>query len=611
VKNDLQPWPALPLATVILLAGSFVYVWLRVEPLLEYHRHGPFLYRHQAFFETFLRYPGGLANYAGVALAQANHVSWLGAVTFLLMECALLWTAFCCLARTSGRSPGFSVLVPIFVLLLLRNHYGYPIPAMGIGLLLALGASTAYVSRAWQRPWVATTVSAVISSLLFFLAGIWSAVVFAVLCALFLLFQMRHRRAGLVSLLLAFTGPLLVLGTRHVEPIRLVNPWPEGGDWRLATALYASVPVLAVALLLSIRFGSDLASRPERVDAGASVTVPRRFRWLAGAFLGQPVPMLLFVLGWAVIWMTFDRRQKILAEMDYHAAAGEYESVVDAARQADALTHPAKVRLQWALYHTGRLGDDLFSFLNAIQDAPTEGTGEDWRAQSQPLLELGLVNDAEHMAHEALEIEGDRPDILRLLARINLLKNRPQAAQVFLNVLSLIPFQGERAQESWPMLDAPTGRMERSGLAGAGPTLAADVTHESVGPMLEVIAAANPTNRMAFEYVMAHYLVELDLKKLVEHLPLLENFDYPHIPRSYEEALLLYQQITGAPVELKGHTVRPETSQRFRHFRESVWQSQRKAAGLAVVAAHFGDTYWCYYYARKNQRTSKGLAAAP
>ncbi len=145
VETLLRPWPAFPVGVIVLLVGSFLYVWLRVEPRWEYHSCGPYFCRQRAFLEPFLSRPGGLANYAGVFLAQLNYLNYLGALVFVLTEGMVLLTAIFCLARIGGRAPGLVALVPLFVLLLLRNRYGCPVPAMSVGLLLALAASAAHV----------------------------------------------------------------------------------------------------------------------------------------------------------------------------------------------------------------------------------------------------------------------------------------------------------------------------------------------------------------------------------------------------------------------------------------------------------------------------------
>jgi hypothetical protein len=322
------------------------------------------------------------------------------------------------------------------------------------------------------------------------------------------------------------------------------------------------------------------------------------------------VVLLAFLLGSAAVWLTFDRRQKLLAEMDYATSYGQYEAVLAAAKEIKALNDPAKIRLQLALYHTGRLAEELFSFHSLVEEAPSGGIGEACRAQSQPLFELGLVNDAEHMACEALVMEGDRPDLLRLLARVHLAKHQPQAAQVFLNVLSLIPFQGERADDAWPTVAAGMLAPERAFLARMHtPGLTNDVLHEGLqlGRLLDVLLASNPTNQMAFEYAMASYLQNLDLKKVVAHLELLDNFNYARIPRPYEEAVLLYRQLAQVQVELKGRAIRPETIERFRQFQEAGRQ-----ANAGAVAANFRDTYWHYYFTlRGRERPAEVQTAAP
>jgi len=427
--------------------------------------------------------------------------------------------------------------------------------------------------------------------------------------------QMRNWPAGLGCLVLALAAPLAVIGAGNLGITRLFNPWPEGVDWVLAAALYASVPVAGAALALLPRPAANSPVNPQPVSGNCAAPVHKPGRRFQSAPRGQAVVVLALVLGWAAVWLAFDRRQKLLAEIDYDASCGQYEAVLAAARQVKALNHPAMIRLQLALYHTGRLAEELFSFHNMMDDEPMEAVGEDWRAQSQPLFELGLVNDAEHMAHDALEMEGDRPDLLRLLARINVLKNRPRAAQVFLNVLSLIPFQGERASDAWPTMEPQMSTAERSFLDRMRTReLTKEAPHEGLpaGPLLEVLLASNPTNQMAFEYLMADCLMGLDLKKAVQRLRLLDNFNYARIPRPYEEALLLYQQVAGVRVQLKGRTIRPEAAQRFRQFREAVGRLEGGAEGRAALVASFGDTYWYFYYAARSRKLAEeGQTSAP
>jgi hypothetical protein len=598
----LQPWPAFPVAGVAFLAASFLYVWLRVEPALDYHAYGPFFYCRTEFFESCLGVPGGLLVYVGTFLAQLNHLSWLGALVFMFIQAIALLLSFAWLASVGVKSPGLGALVVPFGLLLLRNRYGCPVSAISIGLLLALVAGVGCLCLPWRRPWLLTLVSGLISSGLFWLGGLWCGLLFAGLCGVFLVVRFQGWWASAGCVLLALALPWLAVAAGWLRMEQVVYPWPGTVPMLLAVIVYALAPLTGILMLL--RAKSVAVPSTSELNDPAQM---ERLRWGALVLVG--------LLLCAAVWYPFDRQRKILAQMDYDASRGNYEGVLAAAKEVKILDDPAKIRMQWALFHTDRLAEELFSFRNMAEEVRFNGLGAFYRAQSQPSFELGLINDAEHVAHEALQIEGERPDLLRLLARVNLLKNRPEAAQVFLNVLSTIPFQGQRAYDAWPAPEAQrlTAELTASGSMPAQ-LLARDFLHDGLplGRLVDGLLAANPTNRMAFEYAMADHLMELELEKAIEHLQLLRHFGYPRLPRTYEEAVLLFQQTAKVQVDLQGRTIRLETLERFRQFGDAVRQFRGTVEDQKALAAGFGDTYWYYYFAvRSRQRAKEGQAAPP
>src|SRR5690606_134956 len=48
----------------------------------------------------------------------------------------------------------------------------------------------------------------------------------------------------------------------------------------------------------------------------------------------------------------------------------------------------------------------------------------------------------------------------------------------------------------------------------------------------------NPGNRIAYEYLMASYLINKDLRNFIRYFPLIENFNYSEVPVSYQEAMI-------------------------------------------------------------------------
>ncbi len=446
-----------------------------------------------------------------------------------------------------------------------------------------------------------------LSGALFYVAGLWSAVLFLVLAGLI---QLRHRRRGWWLLVLALPvsiGVLWLTWFRDVEPAGLLNPWCKGVvDWLLNSVLFLFLP-----LTYALSTGSRPAVAKPAPDERRRKPQPARSAPRTKA--GEMKPLLatlLFVLGWVAVWFGLAVARKRVAEIDYYSSRREYQQVLTVASRLERkdLDFASEARLHLALYHTGRLGEDIFSYRNQSEWDLLPGLGgglDSCRAQSQTMLELGLVSEAEHLAHEALENEGDRPELLRLLARVNVLKGRPRAARVFLHALGQIPFEGKWANtclqdlERNPRLDSD---VEIAAIRPLMPTQ--DLAHQAFPAegLLTHLLLSNPTNRMAFEYLMGEYLMNLQISNLVDRLWQLDTFGYPAIPRHYEEALLIYEQNKGVTVGLRGRHVRAETAERFHRFIEAMDQRLFSTeAGRQSLARDFGDTYWYYYFGRQSQ----------
>ena len=110
----------------------------------------------------------------------------------------------------------------------------------------------------------------------------------------------------------------------------------------------------------------------------------------------------------------------------------------------------------------------------------------------------------------------------------------------------------------------------------------------------------NRQNQMAFEYLMAWYLLTCQLDKFVQNLDRLDDFDYSEIPRYYEEAILIYEVHTGKKVNMRGRKVSRRSYLRARDFsnicnrflgrnKEVTMQTMRAAA------KDFADSYLFYY----------------
>jgi hypothetical protein len=601
-------WTFRVTVVLVFFLLCFLYVWLRLEPALEYYSKGVVFSMSGSFLHRFLDYPGGLAEYGAAFLAQLNYLSWLGALVFTMIGVFLFLTTIWLCRLAAGRAPLFVCLASSLVLLAWRSQYeGHALDA-SLTLLLALGAALACFPVSRRPVWLRWPVCCAIGAALYYLAGLWPFLLFLFLAGWF---EATQSRKWLKVVVLVFSGILFPVGWHVLQfPERNLNPWETGRGLYFALILFLLLPA---GLLVLVWFRQPLtpsnapAVRPRKRIGSLNRGLP------AGGWrlvLGKPAFAIGSLLaGWVVVWILFDGTQKKLAQIEYYSALKQDDQLLTVAAHLKEMPPDAEIRVRLALYHTGRLTRDLFAFANSgsvmLLPGLTRGM-ETARSEIETLLELGQVNEAERMAQEALEFDGDRPDLLRSLAQINILKDQPKAAAVFLNVLRQVPFQRDWATACLAELEHNPrliGNHELDLVRLRMPTT--DFPHTSMSvaaeDMLRQLLASNRQNQMAFEYLMAHYLLTGELKKLAREVGQLDDFGYATIPRHVEEALVLGQKLQGLQLELHGRKIQPDTIRHFQSFCDALGGTSGQApAALLTLAPDFGDTFWYYYYSRLN-----------
>ncbi len=152
------------------------------------------------------------------------------------------------------------------------------------------------------------------------------------------------------------------------------------------------------------------------------------------------------------------------------------------------------------------------------------------------------------MAYEALEQFGERPYTLKRLVYINVIKGEPEAARRFLALLEVSMLHRQWTVDCCWQLDAdPT----LSGVDVVASRRELMVVRDFAGKldletMIGQLLERNPRNRMAFKYLIAHYLLTRQLDKMAANLHRFNDFDNAHLPRHCEEALVIYLVATGS-----------------------------------------------------------------
>jgi hypothetical protein len=257
------------------------------------------------------------------------------------------------------------------------------------------------------------------------------------------------------------------------------------------------------------------------------------------------------------------------------------------------------------LYHTGRLPYDLFNFPQTPQALMlTHEEKESCLTQLKlcdVFMELGHVNRAEKEASELLAAKSHSGIALEKLAWINIFKRQTDTARIYLNALKKDLISRNTADallsnlnNGFPpyqtaYIDKIRSYMHEEGNPYRG--------KESIDEILLGLLEQNPRNQMAFEYLMACYLLTGRPDKVVENIEHINDLGYQGIPTLYEEAILIYFGVQGQQVDLNKFNIRPETIQRYMKFVQlrKAMQTVNPQAVLNRLIQEFGSSYFFYF----------------
>ena len=589
---------SLGLAYALFFLAYCVVIALWAEPRVQHFGRPTAFYFDERFFRSFLIRPGGVVEYMARGLHQCYQFTWLGAGITTTLAGLLALGSWLLLGKLRPGPTGTLCLWPVVGLLAVQRQYAFPWLETGLGLLGALWLAVAYAWVPLRRPWLRWLV---------FLGMSWPT--YAVLAGAYLVFALycglvevlAWRRYGLALALLGLAASVPAVGSWYFS-VHLSDAYllllPFGlGHFPIVMAVlpYAALPLAGLA-----KAGRFCLYPVPKKPQTKSKARPR-FDWRR---MIEPALLTLLavgVVGWG--WNAIPQR---LARIKCLSQDRKWDGVLAEARLLPVYDPSTIVDVNRALCETGRLPYEMFAFPQKPDYAfwLSSNYSEDGHQSMVPceaLFEMGQINRAERIAGEALEMDGYLPDVLKRLADVNVLKGEPQTARIFLNILAKTPFQRAWARQRLRALDAAPRlpddpkiqRVRALQIAGDYPF---ETTTEKI--LLQCLRQ-NQTNRAAFEYLMAYYLLTMNLDSFVYYFRGARNFDYSELPTHYEEALVLAQKLKDAPqaiLDSNGKLPREQTIKRLERFLEQVrLRGDNLQRAQTELAPEFGNTYWYYY----------------
>ncbi len=601
------PFAILPAVFFALFYG---YVWLRVDPRLVYHQQCPIFMVDSAFLKGFLHHPGGLVEYLCALLSQFYPHPWAGALVITLAAALVCLASGTFLRQMGGVRVRVIHLVPAIPLLMLHNQYDHPLTT-SVGLLIALLFLNLYVCLFLRSVILRLAIFLPLSVLVYYVtAGPY--LLFVVLCSLFEFLTKRHRVLAAFYLLSALAVPYVA--ARYIFEVGIIDPYTHLLPFHrdidpsaTSVALYALFPLVAIAVSLRRRPDRVAPTGPDTTTSPVAASPLEHGHRAQLKWICQSVALLAVAAGLA--FLSFDSESKTVLQVDYYARHEMWPEVLQEARRLGAPRYRLTTRwdVNRALFHTGRLPYDMFSYpqdpaglLSGNFETVTQKLSRPaWANLGEIYLELGRVAEAQFRTHEALEHLDERPEIVERLLLIYLVKQQSDPARIALNALSRHLLWKNLARDYRRRIEQDPFLSQDEEVQHIRCVMIEEdrLGHVTIETMLQQLLERNKRNRMAFEYLMAYYLLTRQVGKVTLNIGRLDDFSYPGIPRYYEEAILLDTRATDdQDVSLHGRQISPDTRQRFEAFFKLHDRcGGNKEAAREVLMADYGESYFFYY----------------
>jgi hypothetical protein len=608
-------------------------LWRWVDVGLLYHGIGgvadfPVFSWGLDFFRASVRYPGDLARYIAALLAQTLHASWLGAGVLTLQAWFICQaTAAACRAmRRPELTP--ASFVPAILLVALYGRYAHF--AAGITMLaVGLGAAWLYGRLHITRIWLKLVLLAIAAVVLYSAAGV-ALFVFALMVSVVTARGKGSWSIALSAWLHCALVPLIVgcflFGLNAYETFEVTQPvaferhgFSDARTWLLLSVYTA--PLLLAGILAAHSWMSrrkhapnplaEASEKPLAATPSPGKTKPPQARrphpsvravlsiWASPGqrWALETAALVMLMLG-ALYW-SHDRRFKSVLAVERCVERGRWSEVPVAALANPNNVYVTAARVQ-ADYHLGRLTQEFPQVLKPTDLLLAEQARRANWNQAMLYFDLGYVNLALHHLAEAQEFCGPRPAILRRLAVVNLALTNLPTARIYLNALTRVPFHASWARDYLARLDTDpalsgdeeVNRLRRFTLRQNSIRLV-----WKSDEVLEQLLEANPTNRMALEYLATYHLLSKNLNGFVRTLKRWNGLSTNAVPAVWEEALLLAATQPGAPPDLRERTFAPHTRQRLQATLAALQQSGSDATAAAqrLLALH-GRSYFYHYF---------------
>jgi len=502
--------------------------------------------------------------------------------------------------------------VPGIVILLFYTSYAYHFETT-MAMLVVLGLFNLYLTVAAAKWPTSLLCFAVLAVLAYYLAAA-AGLLFVVMGGMY---ELAVRRRGMVCvayLLFGAAVPLAIgvygFGASRIAAYGDLMPW----SWQTAKydllnrmspwlyGMYGCVPVCLLLMGCPKTSGREIRDGRKRTDKKKPRREPARAASNRGVRVIRWAACTAALLGVAAggVYSVANDPLRTLYQIEYYRGEHDWEKVVQLADKQPGQLLAMQARNQ-ALYHLGRFADEMFNYRqhpDGLLLSHAAFTKSYWHKHDL-YIDLGLMGQAEEVLTESMVAFWDNPLLLKELALVNMVSGKNDTARVYLGALRKRLFFRTWAEAYLAKLENDPelrGDEEIQRLRGLTPR--ENDGHFLATPELQLRAQIEHgrKNKMAFEYLLALYMLRGEMWNVVQVAGKMEEYDYEKIPVAFEEAILLNNRHNEKKIALQKLEIRTETQRRFDEFMDVTIRCRTKEAAHSELARRFKNTYMYYYF---------------
>jgi hypothetical protein len=562
-----------------------------------------FLFTGGYFIEK-LGFPGGFSGYTGGFLTQFYYLSIAGPLIIAILLLGIQQATYRILSSINS-NPVFYLLSFIPALngaMILCDEF-YPLSAV-VGFLIALLAGWLYVSiRKRNRRFLSGLILLVLA---YWLTGGSYLMLLGVMLIFEILESLKARRLNnnvdspeeaiferlqfwqpVIYIILAGGLPLLVRQFLILQPLGITFISEYYYDMR--TVMPKAIPVLFAlpSLLMLILFFLPSKNRSYKIAVIIQIAL-----LIAGSFFGF------------MRWANFGAED--IMKYDQYVRRGRWNDAIAFAKKNPPRNNLSLAMLNLSLAKEGKMGDMMFGFKqNGVGGLFLPFTREYVAPMmgSEILYELGLINASQEYAFESMETTPNLSKSVRSLKRLaetNLINKNYEVSRKYLKILEKTLFYHKWAEKTEKYLyneeminNHPVWGEKRKMMITTDFFFKVD----NIEAILNMLMRQDQNNKVAYQYLMAFYLINKDLRNFMSRLPMMNDIGFKKIPVSWEEAIMYVVGLTTTnPMVNTPFRISDETKMRMKAYAE-IYTTRNNAEEL--LRKRYSGTYWYYFHYTK------------